>query len=113
MPIVAPGYRAEENIRVQQPDAGLPVRKGGSFSCSVIGAGGNRPRRGGNVPGRYVDSPSDKRTSTSASLQVRSFPDRPGEPMSVILTFLFCMVSRMFCFLGDVSGVIGASSRVV
>jgi hypothetical protein len=63
---------------------------------------------------RYVDSPSDKRASTSASLQVRSFLDRPAEPVSVILTLLrFCMVSRMFCFRGDVTSDIGASSCMV
>jgi hypothetical protein len=68
----------------------------------------------GSAQERYVDSPLDKRASTSASLHVRSFARPSAEPPSAWATSSRVgIVLRACCFFVDVSGDIMASSRVV
>jgi hypothetical protein len=63
---------------------------------------------------RYVDSPLDKRASTSDSLHVRSFARPSAEPPSACaISSRVGIVLRMFCFFGDVSGDIMASLVVL
>jgi hypothetical protein len=63
---------------------------------------------------RYVDSPLDKRASTSASLHVRSFARPSAEPPSAWATSSRVgIVLRACCFFVDVSGDIMASLVVL
>jgi hypothetical protein len=68
----------------------------------------------GSAHERYVDSPLDKRASTSASLHVRSLACPSAEPPSDWeTTSRVGIVLRACCFFVDVSGDIMASLVVI